>query len=79
VREPRCTDDPAKDVRSVSASAWRCCDIAKVVPSAISHSTCVKALSPQLANISGGAFRSVAVLAIEAASALGPKMNLVFA
>lgn len=41
-------------------------------------STCVKALSPQLANICGGAFLSVDVLAIEAASALGPKTTVVF-
>ncbi len=62
---------PAKDARSGSASAWRCCDSAKVVPSSTSHSTCVRALSPQRANISAGASRSVAVRAIEAASALG--------
>lgn len=33
---------------------------------------------PQVSNISGGAFRSVDVLAIEAASALGPKTTVVF-
>ena len=69
---------PAKDVRSASASAWRCCDNAKAAPSSTSHSTCVRALSPQRANISGGAFRRVAVLAIEAASALGPNTSVVF-
>jgi hypothetical protein len=47
-------------------------------PSSTSHSTCVRALSPERANISGGAFRRVAVLAIEAASALGPNTSVVF-
>jgi len=48
-------------------------------PSSTNHSTCVRALSAHRANISGGASRSVAVLAIEAANALGPNTSVLFA
>jgi hypothetical protein len=48
------------------------CESANVEPSATNHSTSLKALAIQRANISGGASRSVAVRAIDAARALGP-------